>query len=479
MTTFARFSQVLQRRSLHQSRAVATGASQLADHFDVCIVGGGMVGTALASSLSSSSVSAGLRIALIEAGDLHAPPSAGPSVYSNRVSSVTPESQRLLNSLGAWDVISDDHKKAYQRMQVWDGVGEGQVSFNASESSHSDAIAWIVDNSWMRYALSKTLGPAVEVINHAKVANVKLDEETRSWPIVSLQNGRTLKTRLLVGADGANSIVRTAAGIESSGWDYQQTAIVATLKLDDGTPDEGNNTAYQRFLPTGPIALLPLASNASSLVWSTTPAIASKLSKLSDSDFTLFVNAAFRNPLPDLDFITDQIQNDGSVAVDVKSETEWGLARAAKSENGGINSNISVPRITGVFAGSRAGFPLRLRLSEPFIKDRIALIGDAAHSVHPLAGQGLNLGLGDASSLSKVITDGVYAGQDIGQIHVLQSYAASRFAPNVGMLAAVDGIGRIFNSDFGPLVWARDFGMNITNRVPFVKQLAMRAASSF
>ncbi|KAI9361637.1 hypothetical protein DFJ73DRAFT_813824 [Zopfochytrium polystomum] len=462
-----------------------------ADVFDVCIVGAGIVGTALASSLARLPAASSLRIALIESGDLFSKPTQS-GEYSNRVSSITPESARFLQSIGAWEKIDDVRKRAYTRMEVRDAVGPGFLEFTSGLSQSSpDAIAWIVENAWLRYSLVETVKnePNISIFNGARVTAIEHDVRLESdWPRIYLAEGKVVQARLLVGADGGNSLVRANAGIDSWGWDYQQNGLVATLKIDPETA-YGNRQACQRFLPTGPIALLPLADDVSSLVWSTTPAIAKKLSCLSSEDFVTFVNVALRNPLPDLDFLLGQIQlsDDGrkaTVAVDAAEEGRWGLDRhykAAQSLDGGASrlpSTGTVAVVTDVVDGSRASFPLRFRKASHYVKTRVALIGDAAHTIHPLAGQGLNLGFGDAEELSKVIDQGVVDGQDFGQVHILEGYSASRYVNNLGMMAAVDGIGRIFGSDLRPLSFTRSAGMNIIQQLPWIKTLAMKAASS-
>ncbi|KAJ3029856.1 UNVERIFIED_CONTAM: putative ubiquinone biosynthesis monooxygenase [Siphonaria sp. JEL0065] len=452
---------------------------------DICIVGGGIVGTALAAAISSSPFASHLKVTLIEGGDLFAPADNTPNAFSNRVSSVTPQSMRLLERLGAWDLIPNDRKKPFTQMKVWDALGNGKLAFNAPQTHATSCMGWIVENSWLRKSLTEKLGSSVNVLNKSFVETIRGGEgsELVDWPIVTLKDGSQIQTRLLVGADGANSLVRKYAGIQSTGWDYPQKALVATLELE-GVEGNGNDVAYQRFLPDGPIAVLPLSATKSSLVWSTHPNTAAKLSKLSTKDFTSFVDIAFRNPIEDLKYFTNLIQPDGTLpsTLNLQEEAAWGRSRLDTSNFNKIGSppsNTTVPQISNVIEQSRAGFPLRFYLSERYVSDqRVALIGDAAHTIHPLAGQGLNLGLLDVGTISKVIEEGVQAGSDIGNIHTLQKYAAERFTPNLGMMMAVDSIGKLFRAEAEPIVWARSLGLNLVNTLPGFKDLAMKAAST-
>ncbi|KND03138.1 ubiquinone biosynthesis mono0xygenase COQ6 [Spizellomyces punctatus DAOM BR117] len=441
---------------------------------DVCIVGGGTVGTALACALASSPAASSLNVALVEAGDLYRPLNAQEGIYSNRVSSLTQGTVGLLQDLQVWERIEASRRWPYKKMQVWDAIGKGKIAFDAATIG-ANSIAYIVENNHLQAALVERLqeaGNSVSVFNRAKVQSIVTDEgkSATGWPIVQLEDGRTIQSRLLVGADGANSKVRTFAGIDSIGWDYSQMGVVATLKLAPGVE---NDTAWQRFLPTGPIALLPLNNGYSSLVWSITPTLASRVCSLPEAEFVELLNAACTSPSADIQYLCAHISPDGKPLVDFKEESTWGRQREAAYDP---SSQPIPPQVVGVQAGSRAAFPLRLRNSEFYVKSRVALIGDAAHTVHPLAGQGLNLGLADVESLAQAITDGLQVGQDIGHIHLLEKYAQSRYVPNLAMMKAIDSIGRLFGTDLGPVAALRSFGLNLTNSLSPVKAQIMRYA---
>ena len=282
-----------------------------------------------------------------------------------------------------------------------------------------------------------------------------------SYPHVELSSSRTLVARLLVGADGLNSPVRKFAGIGTRGWDYDRHGVVATLKLASG---EGRRdfqgteaTAYQRFLPTGPIAMLPLPDGHSSLVWTTTPARAAHLKTLSPVDFMAMVDAAFRLSVVDIDYIS-------TIPSGQNEEFQWRLK--VDDQVPQMESNGSIPhRVQVVQDGSIASFPLRFRHSSSYVRPRIALIGDAAHTIHPLAGQGLNMGLADSRSLSTTLRTAVEHGADIGdELQCLDLYNSQMWMANSRMLGAVDKLHWLYSAKSAPIVALRALGLDLVER---------------
>jgi ubiquinone biosynthesis monooxygenase Coq6 len=310
----------------------------------------------------------------------------------------------------------------------------------------------------------------VSVFDKARVERISMGEESEGldmsgWPVVHLAGGKQLWARLLVGADGANSPVRTFAGIEARGWDYERHGVVATLELQ-GTGWGGDETkiAYQRFLPTGPVAMLPLPGKYSTLVWSTTPANASLLKTLSAEDFTALVNAAFRLSPTDLKYMHTQ----GSGQCD---ELAWRLDKTHFDPS-------AVPQfVVGVQDGTVASFPLKMRHADGYIGERVALVGDAAHTVHPLAGQGLNQGQGDVQSLAKTIGFSVSHGQDLGSRMSLEPYASERYAANHVLLGVCDKLHKLYSVSSGPLVPLRSLGLNAVNALGPLKNFIMNQAA--
>ncbi len=291
---------------------------------------------------------------------------------------------------------------------------------------------------------------------------------------MTLSSNRTIAARLLVGADGLNSPVRTFAGISTRGWDYDRHGVVATLKLPPGTGHSSENpqavTAYQRFLPSGPIAFLALPGDYATLVWTTTPAQAMRLKALSMEDFVAMVNAAFRLDVVDLNymFTLDSGQVD---------ELEW---RESVQSSRKADTDGEIPqRVASVQEGSIASFPLRLRHASTYTTNRVALIGDAAHTIHPLAGQGLNMGLADSRSLASTVEDAVLHGADIGnEIACLDKYNGEMWMSNNRMLGAVDKLHWLYSAKSGPVVALRGLGLRTVNALGPLKGWFMRQAGA-
>ncbi|KAK5153291.1 hypothetical protein LTR04_006216 [Oleoguttula sp. CCFEE 6159] len=310
----------------------------------------------------------------------------------------------------------------------------------------------------------------VSVYDKTRVEDIQLGEETdnldlRSWPLITLSSGKTLAARLLVGADGANSPVRTFAGIDSRGWDYERHGVVATVQLDGhGWGGDAVKTAYQRFLPTGPVALLPLPGAFSTLVWSTLPQHAAHLKTLSPPDFTAMVNAAFRLSPTDLAYMH-------TLPSGQTSELAW------REPHTPFDPQHIPQRITDVQPNSTASFPLKMRHAATYTGERVALLGDAAHTIHPLAGQGLNQGQGDAAALAATISTAVAAGMDIGSTLALESYNAERYQANNLLLGVVDKLHKLYSVGSGPVVWGRSWGLKAVDGLGVLKGFFMRRAA--
>ncbi|KAF8932020.1 hypothetical protein EDD21DRAFT_378369 [Dissophora ornata] len=530
-------------RAQHQRvtsiRFQSTDAAAAApEQYDVVIVGGGIAGSALACALASGKASSTQKIALIEAFDLsnHIKWSPRPDQYSNRVSSLTPKSVAFLKRIGVWAEMDPSRIAALEGMQVWDGVSGARITFDATNvtgtqssflhqvfsgpnpavyesNEHQDTInstdkessplAWMAENLHVQYGLQKQVlthqerGIKLDIFEKTKVQGITANDSDSTeaavpaqagsmadWPVIELDNGKKLQARLLVGADGVNSPVRSFAKIESLGWDYQQFGLVATLKVDHMTSTasgHGKGVAWQRFLPTGPIAMLPLNDGLASLVWSTTPKIAQDLKKLPPHDFCALVNAAFSASPAELEYLCKNIGPDGKPLVDFQQEIEWRASvQDMESPRTGVfgrsTTDAKPPKVVDVQENTRAPFPLRLRNSNSYVEDRVALVGDAAHAVHPLAGQGLNQGLADVECLARVIEQGLLSGSDIGNIHSLTPYSSERFLPNLAMLGTVDKLSKLYNTDFSPVVWARSLGLTAVDNMGPVKTEIMKFA---
>lgn len=422
----------------------------------------------------ASPTTANLRIALVESQNLSKTQSWSlPShLYSNRCSSLTPSSVRFLESIGAWKHVKRERVQAYQEMQVWDGISGARIEFDWPGQHQGKIVAYMNENLNLTSSLLKRLEElgGVEILDSQKVETIELGQETdqldlQSWPVVQLSSGRQLTARLLVGADGGNSPVRSFAGIASHGWDYNRHGVVASLDMENsGWGGEEYKIAYQRFLPTGPVAMLPMPGNHATLVWSTTPQLAAHLKSLNSTDFIAMVNAAFRLSTVDLAYM--HTMPDGQA-----EELEWRLKHTPFD-------SAKVPQlVTAVQEGTIASFPLKMRHADTYIGERVALVGDAAHTIHPLAGQGLNQGQGDVESLANTIEYAVTHGQDIGVKLSLEKYNAERYATNNMLLGVVDKLHKIYAVESGPFVGLRSVGLQAVNALGPLKSFFMNQAA--
>lgn len=414
-----------------------------------------------------------LRVALIEAQDLSVSRQfkLPPDRFSNRCSSLTPTSAGFLEKIGAWDHLEKERIQPYHEMQVWDGVSGARIEFDW-DGGAGQTIAYMVENLNITSGLQSRIEElgGVSVFDKTRVEAITFGEDANGqdlseWPVVQLANGQRLWARLLVGADGANSPVRSFAGIESRGWDYSRHGVVATLQLEgEGWGGDQTKVAYQRFLPTGPVAVLPLPGKYSSLVWSTTPDRASLLKSLSSKDFAAMVNAAFRLSPVDLEYLHSQSSGQ-------EEEVSWRMQHVS------IQPEAIPQAVVGVQEGTVASFPLKMRHADTYIGERIALVGDAAHTIHPLAGQGLNQGQGDVQSLAKTIEYAVNHGQDIGTQLSLESYNAERYAANHVVMGVCDKLHKLYSVSGGPVVGLRSLGLNAVNAMRPVKDFFMNQAA--
>ncbi|MCG6656722.1 UbiH/UbiF/VisC/COQ6 family ubiquinone biosynthesis hydroxylase [Halomonas campisalis] len=399
-------------------------AGQESQRCEAIIVGGGMVGAALAALLGE----AGVAVTLLDARPtLLDAERVGRGRPARRVSALTPVSQRLLEGMGAWEWMRQRRVTPYRHMQVWDAEGSGEVAFSADQAG-VPVLGHIVENDVVLAALEARLValPSVTLGLSARVAGLN---ETPDGREVVLEDGRRLSAPLVVAADGARSPLRTLAGIEVSARDTGHVAVVTTVR--NARPHGG--VARQVFLPGGPLAFLPLTveddDRYCSIVWSTAPEEAERLTGLSAQALGEALGAAFAHRLGEVEVV------DGAMAV-----------------------------------------PLTQRHAECYTQRGFALVGDAAHTIHPLAGQGVNLGLMDAAVLAEEVLAGRRRGLAIGEAGVLGRYARRRRGDNAAMLALMDGFRLLFGTSNPALTLARNLGMSGVDRLTPVKRLLMRQA---
>lgn len=424
-----------------------------------------MVGSAMACSLGLEPNLEGKRILLLEAGKKKVMERV-PGAYSTRVSSISPGSASLLSGIGAWDHIVKLRCKPYQRMQVWDACSDALITFDNEDMQ--EEMAYIVENDVIVAALNRqldALSESVEVQYQAKVVKYHWPRSHQTgdsipWVQLTLADGQRLQTKLLIGADGPNSMVRRNSGIPVVKWNYDQSAVVAVLRLSEPTE---NVVAWQRFLPTGPVAMLPLSDTESSLVWSTSHHHAEQLLELDEESFVDAINSAFWSNENQSELI----------------ETAGSLFRSALSllmPSSGSARQLP-PSVAAIGPKSRVMFPLGMGHASEYIRHRVALIGDAAHRVHPLAGQGANLGFGDVACLTQVLSQAAFNGKDLGAMQHLLEYETERQRHNLPMMAAIDLMKRLYSTNAAPAVLLRTLGLQATNVLPPLKEQIMAYAS--
>ncbi len=385
--------------------------------FDVIIVGGGHVGLTLALALTQSA--RGMRVALVDRRPLAVP-------RDNRASAIAAGVRRIFEALGVWPSMLAE-AQPINAMKITDS-GAGDIArplFLSFEGAVApgEAFAHMVPNRVSAQALLEALGDSVSVIAPAEVTSYAVNGDLAQ---LMLADGRVLRAPLLVAADGSQSALRNMAGIGVTGHDYGQTGLVTTIS--HALPHEG--VAYEHFRPAGPFASLPLPGNRSSLVWTETRAAAQHYLGLDNAALAREIEAGMGASL-------------GAVTVEEKL----------------------------------TGFPLRLQLARAFVAPRLALVGDAAHVVHPISGQGLNLGLKDVAALAEVVIEAIRLGLDHGSDDVLQRYQAWRRLDTASMAAVTDGLNRLFSNDIAPVRALRDFGLGLVDRASPVKSALIRAAA--
>jgi len=393
--------------------------------YDAVIAGGGMVGATLANLLAVALPE--LRVAVVEGRQPESMPAAD-AEWSNRVSAVSGASRHILHAAGAWQGIDSARLSPYRRMVVWDSSGaadsESSLRFDSAELGVSE-LGHIVENRSIQAGLFGALARCSQ-IEWLCPDRVEAFDAEASQVIVSLSRNNTISTRLLVGADGANSSVRRIAGIEVRQRDYHQHALVATV----ATERDHAQTAWQRFLPEGPLAFLPLADGRCSIVWSTTPAAAESLLQCSEEEF---------------------------------------IAALQKASDSILGSIVGV--------SNRASFPLRALHARRYTGKRLALIGDAAHAVHPMAGQGVNLGFLDAAALAEVLAESLERGGDPGDSRPLRRYERWRKGENLAMAGSIDLLHRLFSAQAKPLGRLRATGLGLVDKSALIKRFFMLRAT--
>jgi 2-octaprenyl-3-methyl-6-methoxy-1,4-benzoquinol hydroxylase len=389
------------------------------ENFDVVIVGGGMVGAALACSLGGSL----LKVAVIE--------SSLPQEFSAdqphdlRVSALSIASKNILETVGAWRGVASRRLCPFRRMRVWETAGDTEF---CSDDIGRAELGYIVENRVTQLALLDRLRDFsnIELICPATINRISYSAESQNdHSELELADGRLLSAKVLVAADGGQSRVRQAAGLGVTSWDYKQHALVIYIETDYGQQD----ITWQRFAPSGPQAFLPLTGHYGSIVWYNSPDEVSRLKALSHEELMAELVAAFPNCLG---------------------------------------------KVRGVLG--TASFPLKRQHAQDYVKPGVVLVGDAAHMINPLAGQGVNIGLLDAAALGEVLIEAQKQGQAIDDIAVLKRYEKLRRNENLRMMTVMDVFYRVFSNEILPVKFLRNLGLGLAERLSPAKNKVMRMA---
>tara|TARA_B100000676_G_scaffold308989_1_gene371248 strand:- start:3008 stop:4219 length:1212 start_codon:yes stop_codon:yes gene_type:complete len=384
------------------------------ERFDIAVVGGGMVGLTLALGLEG----VGARVAVIERASLTDMAEAS---FDGRGSAIAAGSQRILDGTGLWELLQADAEPILD-IRVADGASQLFLHYDHREVGEGP-LGWIVENAHIRRAFAQAVALSdVIVFENTALADARFEARSTTLELV---DGRTVDATLAIAADGRQSALRKLAGIEAVRWSYPQTGIVCAVTHE--APHHG--IAHEHFLPSGPFAILPMTRNRSSIVWTERNDLAPAILELDDDDFSAELKRRF----------------------------------------GGFLGDVRV-------GPQRWAYPLSVVHARDYVAPRVAAVGDAAHAIHPIAGQGFNLGLRDVAALAEIIVDRLRLGLDPGDTEALMRYQKWRKPDNMMMIAATDSLNRLFSNDIAPVRMARDTGLALVNQLPPLKRVLMRHA---
>jgi 2-octaprenyl-6-methoxyphenol hydroxylase len=381
--------------------------------YDLVIVGGGIVGLTLASALKNS----GLNILLIEARLESA------AVMKGQAYAVHMLSALIYKGIGVWDKILPNIE-TYRRVNLSDADYPSVVEFS-TEDIGKDDLGYVAEHQALLYPLEEFVKNCANVtlLCPAEVVETEYQSDAAVTTIKIAGETKTIRSKLVVAADGLRSRIRQAAGISTSGWKYWQSCIVAFVKAEKSH----NQTAYEKFQASGPFAILPLPGNRCRIVWTAPHEEAKALCELDDEQFLLELTKRYGSQMGKLELL-----------------------------------------------GERFVFPVQLMQSDKYVLNRLALVGDAAHNCHPVGGQGLNLGIRDVAALAQVIQEAHQAGKDIGNIKVLKKYERWRKFENLAILGFTDVLDRVFSNSFLPIIIVRRLGLLVMKYVPLVKVISLK-----
>ena len=428
-----------------RSHCLRYSSSLASDRYDAVIVGGGMIGSAAAVVLGLEDKLETKKILILDQSTVR--PSYQPnSEYNLRVINLTVGNCEFLDKIGAWDKIRAMRYHSYDQIICWERHSNQTISFE------ENPMGFIIENNVLELALLEIAENLhnVEVLKGVKVNEVSFPTDGSSITL-NVNDAQEIKADLVLGADGSNSFVRKAMDVPKISWPYDQRATVCVLQSDSTSFD---HIAFQRFLGTGPIALLPLGKGLFSLIWSCKTNVAKELDALNDEEFVDRVNNALQRP--------------SSISSAVAAIENIFQQVGFKDEP------PATPTLTKLI-GKRASYPLGFMASSRIVAPRTVIIGDAAQRVHPLAGQGANIGFRDVQRLCAEIRNST---ADLGDVSVLNSYETKTQRFNGPMLGFLDGMNKLYSNSFEPLVFTRNIGLHIVNQFDFMKKMFVSNARS-
>ncbi len=394
----------------------------MANNYDVAVIGAGMIGGLTASLLAQNGLSVALIDPFLGSVTLSTPP-----YYDTRVSALSIASQSLLTKAGIWQTLPQERLLPYREMKVWDGLGTSSIAFQAHDLGVM-SLGSMVENAVLIDALVTQNAELKNIDTFYENRVVSFDSQEKGV-VISLSSGKKIHALLMIAADGANSFVRQEAGFQCREWDYGHSAIISTIEIDQPHED----TAWQAFGEEGILAFLPLPSvegrHFVSIVWSVSPEDSEQLCQLSETDFCQRLNYAL-------------------------------------SDRFSVLSELS----------PRQSIPLKQRHATEYVQNRIALIGDAAHTIHPLAGQGANIGFADVEALVNIVSTAFKRQDDVGRLAVLRRYQRARMFKNLQMAAGMESFKRIYSTQHPFVVNFRNLGMNVMNDRTDLKRFVVSKA---
>ncbi|MCP9262768.1 Ubiquinone biosynthesis monooxygenase COQ6, mitochondrial [Dirofilaria immitis] len=436
-------------RCLYSSGVTTTNNS----FYDIIIIGGGMVGNAMACSIGLNERLKSKNVLVLDSSEIKAPTKNSP--YGYRVTAVAPHSVSLFQKLGIWDDLVNLRVKRVDRLQVLDSCSHSSIRF--AQPDPCNEVAYMIENNAIIGFLSNRIRkscPNVTIRTKVKVVDCRTPSGLDEFATVELDDGTKLQTSLIIGADGARSMVRDMLDFKYTSWGYGQSAIVANLQVQavNGKQFCCMGKIYAKWSSSS----LPLTENMSSVTWSTSTEHAEELLSLSPEEFVNELN----------DFLTTDIHQD-SITNQFLSLTDQILKGVFSISE---KPRYTFPTVISVYEGTRAGFPLAFGHTYSYVIPRAALIGDAAHRTHPLAGQGVNLGWSDVKILLSCLEQCAIDGGDLGSLTYLSNYDTQGQRRNVPVQVACDWLNRLYLTSSTPFILIRSFGLNMVDRFTPLKQ---------